>query len=269
MLQVSLLGPLEITVGGRPVPVTARRAMRFLAALALAGGRPVAIPGLVESVWADRPPATAEAQLQTVVWRLRAALAEAGLPAGTIARRSAGYLLPREAFRTDLARFRTDVETARAELGRGRTDEAAGILRSALDRWRGPALLGIGGGATLAAAVERMEEERQRAHEQCVRLDVLRGRHHAVSVELRELVALHPLRESLVCTLALALYRSGRQTDALGVLRRTRDRLRDRLGMDPGRELVRVEQAILRQSLAFSAAENRLELRQIERALEG
>ncbi|WP_243761721.1 AfsR/SARP family transcriptional regulator [Streptomyces sp. YIM 98790] len=269
MLQVSVLGPLEVTVGERPVPVTAQRAARFLAALALAGGKPVGVPRLVDCVWGDRPPATAEAQLQTVVWRLRARLAEAGLPAGTIVRRPAGYLLPEAAFSTDILRFRQDVHAARAELAGGRPDQAADLLRTALGRWRGPALLGIGGGAALAAAAERMEEERQRAHEQCARLDVLRGRHHAVSAELRELVGLYPLRESLSCTLALALYRSGRQGDALGVLRRTRDRLRDRLGMDPGRELAAVEQAILRQSIGFSAAENRLELRQIERALEG
>ncbi|MBM9619673.1 AfsR/SARP family transcriptional regulator [Streptomyces zhihengii] len=187
----------------------------------------------------------------------------------TIARRSGGYLLPEDEFTTDLAQFRREVRSARVELGRDRLDEAATLLRSALGRWRGPALLGIGGGPVLAASVERIEEERCRTLEQCARLDLLRGRHHAVNAELRELVGLYPLQESLACTLALALYRSGRQGDALGVLRRLRERLQDRLGLDPGREFMTVEQAILRQSISFSATENRLELRQIERALEG
>ncbi|WP_424849348.1 AfsR/SARP family transcriptional regulator [Streptomyces sp. SAI-129] len=250
------------------MPLTAQRAGRCLATLALACGRPVSVTRLVDSVWDARPPRTAEAQLQTVVWRLRASLAEAGSPTGLIARRPGGYLLPEGEFTTDLAQFRHEVESARAELGRDRLDEAATLLRTALGRWRGPALLGLGGGPALAAAVGRMEEERHRAHEQCARLDVLRGRHHAINAELRELVGLYPLQESLACTLALALYRSGRQGDALGVLRRSRQRLRDRLGLDPGREFLAVEQAILRQSIGFSAAENQLELRQIERALE-
>ncbi|MFD5648334.1 BTAD domain-containing putative transcriptional regulator [Streptomyces sp. NPDC127039] len=268
MLKVSVMGPLEVAVAGRPVSITARRAGRCLAALALACGRPVSVARLVDSLWDTRPPRTAEAQLQTVVWRLRASLAEAGSPTGIIARRPGGYLLPENEFTTDLAQFRHEVKSARSELGRDRLDEAAALLRTALDGWRGPALLGLGGGPALAAAVERIEEERHRAHEQCARLDVLRGRHHAISAELRELVGLYPLQESLACTLALALYRSGRQGDALGVLRQSRERLQDRLGMDPGREFLAVEQAILRQSIGFSATENQLELREIQRALE-
>lgn len=269
MLKVSVLGPLEVAVAGNQVSITAQRAGRCFATLALACGKPVSVARLVDSVWDGRPPQTAGAQLQTVVWRLRASLAKAGLPTGTIARRPGGYLLPDSEFTTDLAQFRREVASARFELGRDRLDEAATLLRLALGRWRGPALLGIGGGPALAAAVERIEEERCRAHEQCARLDVLRGRHHAINAELRELVGLYPLQESLACTLALALYRSGRQGDALGVLRQFRERLQDRLGLDPGREFLAVEQAILRQSINFSATENQLELRQIERALEG
>ncbi|WP_165956021.1 AfsR/SARP family transcriptional regulator [Streptomyces hainanensis] len=264
---------MEIVVRGRRVPPPGQRAARVLAALALAEGAPVGVERLVDCVWGERPPHTAAAQLHTVVWRLRGSFAAADLsatdlPAGILVRRSTGYLLAAGAFTTDVARFRQDVRTARVELVAGRLDPAAAALRAALARWSGPALLGLGDGP-LAAAARRLEEERELAHEQCVRLDVLRGRHHAANAELRELVELHPLRESLYRTLALALYRSGRQGDALGVLRQARERLRDQLGMDPGRDTVAVEQAILRQDLALSAPGNPLELRQIERALEG
>ncbi|MDT0342871.1 AfsR/SARP family transcriptional regulator [Streptomyces litchfieldiae] len=265
---MSVLGPLEVVVDGRPVPITARRAARLLAALVLAGGKPVGVGRLIECVWGDRSPPTAEAQLQTVVWRLRLVLAEVGVPGGTIRRTAGGYLLPEAAFTTDLGRFRAEVAAARAELGANRPDSAAAVLRSALARWRAPALLGIGGGA-LATTAERLEEERQGVLEQRLRLEVLCGRHRAVVAELREQVDQHPLRESLACTLAMALYRSGRVGDALGVIRRARARLRDDLGMDPGRELPAVERAILRQSTGFTAAECRAELRQIQRALEG
>ncbi|TDC21347.1 AfsR/SARP family transcriptional regulator [Streptomyces sp. 8K308] len=266
--EVCVLGPVEIAVGGRRAPLPGPRAARVLATLALAGGTPVGVPRLVDCVWGERPPRTAAAQLQTVVWRLRGAFADAGLPAGVLARRTTGYLLVEGAHTTDVAGFRQDVRLARVELARGQVDLAADTLRSALARWRGPALLGIEDGPLVAAA-QRLEEERQRAHEQRLGLDVARGRHHGANAELRELVELFPLRESLYRTLALALYRSGRQGDALGVLRQARERLRDQLGMDPGRDTVAVEQAILRQDVALSTSGGTSELRLIERALEG
>jgi DNA-binding SARP family transcriptional activator len=281
MLHVSLLGPVEIASAGRRIPLAGRRPIRLLVSLALADGAAVHTSRLIDRMWGDEPPRTAAGQLQTVVWRLRTSLSRAGTDPDVIDYRACGYALRSGTFTTDLAQFRRQVALAGDELAAGSAETAVAELRSALGLWRGSALLGIGEGPLSSSAVG-MEEEQLHTLEQCLRLEISLGRWHSAIAGLRELTSHHPFRESLHCLLALALYRAGRQDEALSTLRRLRAALARELAVAPGPEATALEQAILHQENRLfpprasplpgtpdaGADSDTLELRQIQRSLQ-
>ena len=244
-IEFRVLGPVDAFVDGRPVQL-APRPRAVLAVLLLHAGQVVSVPRLIDAVWGDDPPNTAANVLQGYVSALRKALGR-----DTVETREPGYVLRLERDALDLHRFeRLATDGARA-LGDDRPDAAAELLREALDLWRGGALGDIAVGDVLRPAAARLDELRLVALERLLEADLAGGREREVVAELEALVAEHPLRERPPALLMLALYRCGRQADALAVYRATRTRLVTELGLEPGAALQELEGAILRHDTAL------------------
>ncbi len=242
-LSFSLLGPLEVSAGNEAVHIGGARQRIVLAVLVLELGRVVPLERLIDAVWDDRPPATARTQIQIAISDLRRRLAGRS-KVEVIVTRSGGYALQAPDEAVDAARFRLLVAEGRDAARRRELPRAVATLRSALELWRGDAASGIDSRLVQAAAV-RLNEERLAVAEECIGLELQLGRHHAVIGELQELIAAHPLREKLHAHLMLALYRSGRQAEALAAYRAARQLLVAEHGIDPGGELRGLEAAIL------------------------
>ena len=239
-IEFRVLGPVDAFVDGRPAQL-APRPRAVLAVLLLHAGQVVSVPRLIDAVWGDDPPNTAANVLQGYVSALRKALGR-----DAVETREPGYVLRLEPDALDLHRFeRLATDGARA-LGDDRPDAAAELLREALDLWRGGALGDIAVGDVLRPAAARLDELRLVALERLLEADLACGRQREVVAELEALVAEHPLRERPPALLMLALYRCGRQADALAVYRATRTRLVNELGLEPGAPLQELEGAILR-----------------------
>jgi DNA-binding SARP family transcriptional activator len=236
-----VLGPLEvISDDGDPVDIGGRQPRIVLAALIAAGGRPVSADALIDTVWPGRAPATAAGTLQSYVSRLRRALDSVELVFD-----HAGYRLDLSAHTVDVRRFEELAATGHAELSAGRPVAARRALSEALALWRGPALVElVDQGASLAQAAT-LDEQRLAVLEARIDADLDLGRHTHVVGELQVLAAEHPLREGLHARLALALYRSGRQAEAVRAIADAGLRLRDELGLEPSRVLHDLEQGIL------------------------
>lgn len=246
--RVSILGPLEILGPDGPIVVTGRLQRALLVRLALAGGRAVARDRLIDDLWDGEPPASAVNTLQTYVSLLRRALGDT-MP---LARQGQGYHLQLEPADVDATRFETGLAEGRRLVA---TDPASAIERlgDALALWRGAALVDAADFAFALGDITRLEELRVVAIEERLGALLALGRHAEAVPELEAAVAGHPLRERLAALLALALYRSGRQADALRAIDRTRAKLADELGLDPTPELVRLEHAILTHDVALEA----------------
>ena len=232
VVEFRILGPLEV-VGddGRPVALPPAKPRALLVLLLLNRNRTVRTEALVDQLWDERPPATATKTVQVYVSQLRKALGD------RLETKPGGYELRVGHEELDADRFERLVREAEHT--------------RALDLWRGPALVDVRGEAFARSAAERLEESRLAALEDRIEGDLEAGRHAALVGELEQLVAEHPLRERLRGQLMLALYRSGRQAEALDVYRRTRALLADELGLEPSPELRELEQAILRQDRAL------------------
>ncbi|MFD9973256.1 BTAD domain-containing putative transcriptional regulator [Streptomyces sp. NPDC059017] len=241
-LHLNLLGPVEAHRGGAPVKLGGPKPRTVLAALLLARGRVVGDTRLTTLLWDDHPPATCSAQLHTYASRVRHLLG-GGVE---VERRRPGYLirLPEHGVRVDLLEFQERAARGTEALAAGDPATAAGELRRALAVWRGVAL---GGVCDPLADVERdrLEEERLVTLERRIDADLELGRHTALIPELIALIAADPLREGLRGQLMTALYRSGRQADALAAYRAARATLADELGLEPSAELRRLHQALL------------------------
>nr|WP_246324921.1 AfsR/SARP family transcriptional regulator [Petropleomorpha daqingensis] len=240
-MRVGVLGDLEVERDGVPVPLGGRKPRQLLALLVAARGRTVATERLIDQLWGDEPPPKVLTALHVYVAKLRRELEPRRGPRErpeVLITRPSGYALVLPERAVDADRFEQLV--------------AGAALDEALGLWRGPAYAGLTEAPALAAEAGRLEEVRLAAVEQlwAARLD--RGE-DAVG-ELTSLVAAHPTRERLWALLVVALYRSGRQTDALEALRRVRAHLADELGIDPGPELRRLEEEVLRQDDALLAA---------------
>jgi DNA-binding SARP family transcriptional activator len=233
-----LLGPFEA-----PAPVPGGKPKALLARLVLAAGRPVTAEALADSLWTDPPP-SAPKLVQAHVSALRKALG-----ATAIETRGAGYAL--RGSTSDLARFEELTELARGERDARRR---AAVLREALGLWRGEPLAEFRREPFAAQAAARLEELRLHALVRRVDAELELGLHEQLAGELRALVDEAPLREQLRARLMLALYRSGRQVDALEAYREGRRLLVDELGIEPGLELQELERAILRQDRTLEAA---------------
>jgi DNA-binding SARP family transcriptional activator len=237
-----ILGPVEVRAQGRPLPVAGGRQRALLALLLLRAGEPVSRDRLIAGLWGERPPAGAVKTVQAVVSRLRRAL---GGEASRLVTGAAGYRLRVEPDELDLARFERLCEDGRRALAAGRPGRAAARLRAALEEWRGPALADVAFEPFAPPEVARLEELRAAAVEDRVEADLALGRGVELVAELEVLVAREPLRERLHAQLMLALYRAGRQGEALDAYRDAVRTLDAELGLRPGPELDRLQQAIL------------------------
>lgn len=241
-LRLSLLGPVDAHRGGDPVKLGGPKPRTVLAALLLARGRVVSDTRLTALLWGDRPPATCPAQLHTYASRVRHLLG----PGVAVERRRPGYLirLPKQGVRIDLLEFQERAARGAEALAAGDPVTAAGELRRALAVWRGVALGGVCD-PLADAERDRLEEERLATLERRIDADLELGRHAALIPELIALIAADPLREGLRGQLMTALYRSGRQADALAAYRAARATLAAELGLEPSAELRRLQQALL------------------------
>ena len=214
----------------------------MLAVLLLRPNEVVSTSRLVDELWGDRPPATAVKTVQVYVSKLRKLLGE-----GLLETRPTGYRLRPPPGSIDLERFEAMLEDGRRLLGEGSAREAADVLRGALALWRGRPLADFQYELFARNEIGRLDELRLAALEQRLEADLALGRHAEVVGELQGLVRDHPHHESFRRLLMLALYRSGRQADALGAYQEARAALVDELGLDPSRSLQRLEKAILVQ----------------------
>ncbi len=254
-MEFRLLGNLEVVIDGAPVDVGGTQPRTVLAMLLVAGGRVVPAESIIDALWGHEPPGSAAGTLQSYVSRLRRALvpgAARGEAARVLVWDPPGYKLALEADALDAHRFESLADRGRSLLLAGDLDGARRLLDDALGLWRGPALLEFSHLDFAWGFAARLEERKLVVTEDRIEADLRLGRHTAVVGELGELVAANPLREQFRHHLALALYRSGRQAEALRILDDARRTLRDQLGIDPGRPLVDLESAILAQDPALS-----------------
>ncbi|MFE2554132.1 BTAD domain-containing putative transcriptional regulator [Streptomyces sp. NPDC059355] len=251
-MNIGLLGPLELTQDGVPRPLGGPRQQIVLAVLALHANQVAPQELLVDAIWGESPPETARTQVQSAVSALRKVCARTGRP-DAIETTAAGYRLHIAQEELDAHRFALLLARSRSYAAAGDRAGAARHLREALALWRGPALLGLDSdpvrrGATL------LDEQRLTALEELARLDLALGRHAEMTGELFALAAAEPLREGLHASLMLALYRSGRQAEALEVYRRLRSVFDAELGIEPGRALQDLEAAVLNRDPSLDAA---------------
>lgn len=243
MVALRLLGPLSLSVGDKELDLGGTRQRVVLATLALNANRMVPIEQLIDAVWDTSPPTTARAQIQICISGLRRVLSGVE-DIARIRTRAPGYLLEIPEANLDVTQFNSLVASARAHIEADRLSEAVATLRSALSLWRGPALAGMYS-ELLRGGAAQLEDVKVGAIMERIRLDLALGRHEEVVGELSALVKEHPLRERLYENLMLALYRSGRQAEALEVCRRARATLMDELGIELGQSVRRLESAIL------------------------
>ncbi|WP_191280902.1 nSTAND1 domain-containing NTPase [Nocardioides flavus (ex Wang et al. 2016)] len=247
-MRFSVLGPLAVHGPRGSVDVVGAKERNLLAHLVAAGGRVVTVDELAASLWADRPPRAPGKALQTYVLRLRNALEpdRRGVPT-IVVTEGAGYRLAVSEHEVDAGRFAHLAGVGRAALDADRPDEAAEVLREALDLWRGPAYAGFEETGFGRAERQRLDEIRVSAREDRWAAEVDLGRSAAAIPELEQLVSEHPWRERAWGVLVLALFRAGRQGEALGAVERARIRLAEDLGVDPGPELRDLHARVLAQ----------------------
>lgn len=248
-MGLRLLGPLELVVDRRLLEIGGPRQRVVLSMLALNANRVTPVDHLIDAVWGLSPPSTARGQIQICISGLRKLFGES-VQSGAIRTRPPGYLLEISPSELDSAEFASLVIAARAHAEAGRNAEAAATLRSALALWRGPALAGVDSDLVRRGAA-LLEDNRLAAVEERVRLDLALGRHEELSGELAALIDEFPLRERLYEFRMLALYRSGRQAEALEVNRRARSTLVEELGIEPGQKLQNLAGAILNRDPAL------------------
>jgi YVTN family beta-propeller protein len=237
-----ILGRLEILVEDRPVDLPSRRERALLGVLLLYAGQVVSTDRLIDSVWGESVPVSARHMVQEYISRLRADLGDGAV----IATRSPGYALEPEPDALDADRFSALVAAARASVAADELEAGLEAYDEALQLWRGEVLAGIPLEGEAHAAATRLEAQRRAAWLERVEVALALGRHNELVPELERAVASEPLDEQLLRKLMIALYRSGRQADALARYRDGRQRLVDELGIEPTAESRSLEQAILR-----------------------
>ena len=248
-MEFRLLGPLEVVADdGSAVPVRGQRARTLLALLLLEPNHAVSTDRLVDGIWGETPPATAAAALQVHVHALRKALGR-----DRVVTRDPGYLVRVEDGELDADRFTDLLRAGEAALAKGDAGAAARELQEALELWRGQALADVAYEPFAQREAERLGELRLAGEEKRLEAELELGRHASVVGDLERLVAEHPLRERLRAHLMVALYRSGRQADALAAYKDARTRLVEDLGIEPAPALRELEQQILRQDPGLEA----------------
>ena len=243
-LEFRILGPLEVIVGGQPVEIRPGKERALLTLLLMHANRVVAADELIAGLWPDPPPDSALTGLRVYIFRLRRALSASGLT-DLLTTRSGGYVLSLGAAKLDATVFEERVASGRARLDAGDPLAAAADLRQALELWRGPALSEVADADFARTEAARLDEARLCAIEDRIVTDLACGRHVALIAELDELVSRHPYRERFWAQRMLALYRAGRQAEALAAYQEVRRLLADELGLEPSSDLAQLEQQIL------------------------
>src|SRR6266436_5642771 len=228
VMEFLILGPLAVEDDGRTIPLAGAKQRALLALLLLGRGRPVSTDRLIEEIWNGKPPGTALKSVQVYVSQLRKALGD-----GRLVTRERGYELLVAPGEVDADRFDALVQAASAAA----PEQACARLREALALFRGEPLADLQLEPWAQTEIARRDRKRSAALEARIDADLALGRHRELVPELQALVAARPFREHLLAQLLLALYRSGRQADALDEYRRGADRLRNELGLEPGRGL--------------------------------
>jgi DNA-binding SARP family transcriptional activator len=250
-VQFRILGPLEVLDAGRPLRLGRPKQRAVLAILLLHANRVVSLDRLVEELWGEQPPPQAIGSLQAYVSHLRRLLEpgrSARAPAGVLLSQPPGYRLTVADGDLDAARFQELAADGHGLLEAGDHRRAAAVLAEGLALWRGPVLADFTDAPFAQAERARLEELRLAALEDRVTAELTLGRHALAVPELEQLVAAHPFRERLHGLRMLALYRSGRQAEALQAYQAAGRTLRDELGIDPSPWLRRLEADILNQS---------------------
>jgi DNA-binding SARP family transcriptional activator len=239
MPDFRILGPLEVVDETGPLLLGGLKQRAVLALLLLEAPKAVSTDRLIDALWAEQPPRTAATSLQNFISQLRKTLG-----ADVLVTKPPGYALAIRPNQVDLTRFRDLVVTARAVT---EAAQRAALMREALDLWRGAPLADFEFEAFAQPEIARLKEERLAAVEERIDADLEAGRHAEIVGEVEALVDRHPTRERLRAHLMLALYRSGRQAEALDVYQDARRALVDQLGIEPGRDLQQLHGEILRQ----------------------
>lgn len=256
-MEIKVLGPLEAYENGRSVVPTAAKPRQILALLALEAGQVIPVPTLVEELWRLEPPRSALTTLQTYILHVRRQIDAAlgsdvrGGAKEILATKHNGYQLNVEGG-VDVQKYERLTAAGSRASERGDYEAASRLLRSALEVWRGPALVDVQVGLRLGIEVIRLEESRLSVLELCIDADLRLGRHYPLLSELAKLNASYPMHENLAAQFMLALYRSGRQWQALDVYRNLRDVLVDELGVEPSPRLQQLQRAILRSDPALT-----------------
>jgi DNA-binding SARP family transcriptional activator len=246
-IEIGLLGPFEVTLDGRPATVSGSKRGGLLASLALRCGHAVSVAALIDDLWGADLPAMPRNAVHHHVARLRATLG----PSAIIGVGD-GYALA--CGTTDALVFENLLVEARAAVRAGDARTAADLAARSLALWRGPALQGLTDTHALSAAARRLDELRIDALEERFEAALALGEHREIVSELTRAIDEHPFRERLWRQLMLALYRSGRQADALETYRSARRVHVERLGLEPGPELRRLQEAILAHDAAIAGA---------------
>ncbi len=257
-IRFTVLGPLRATVDGAEVALGGAKQQMVLALLLLEANRVVSVDRLVEWVWGDAGGNRSPATLQVYMSNLRRSLVGAGAPEGLILTRRPGYVAQLEEGQLDLLEFEGERRRAEAALAAGRPGDAARSLRRALELWRGDPLAGLDPDASADAWVSRLGVALLTVRELLAEAELAIGRHRELLDELAGWLRAHPFSEELRAHLMLALYRSGRQADALTLYREGRELLVEELGIDPSRELRELEERILNQDPSLDVSSGRV-----------
>jgi YVTN family beta-propeller protein len=239
-MRFAVLGPLSVSLDGGAVSLGGRKQRTLLAVLLLHANEVVPRDELLDALWGDRPPPSAPNSLDTYVYRLRKQLGS-----DRLLREGGGYRLWVDQGELDVDQFEALVASARCAAGNGEHRDAGTHLTEALGLWRGPAWIDLLDNPAVVAEADRLEERRLDVLESRLEAELSSGGGAELVSELEQLVDKHPLRERLLAALMLALYRAGRQTEALEVFQSARRQLLDELGLELGPELRELQQRIL------------------------
>jgi DNA-binding SARP family transcriptional activator len=239
-MKFAVLGTVEVTAGGLPVELGGVRHRAILGYLVLHANTVVPTSQILHALWPGHPPATARKMVQNAVSALRRVLSKTVLRTET-----PGYQLTVDPGDVDLFEFRRLAREGREAIAEGEQDKGAALLRAGLELWRGHAFADLVENGMRWPEIAAVEDERLSALEDRLDAELACGRHREITSELEVLTATEPPRERLCQQFMVALYRSGRQADALRVYRRTRAALMNGLGLEPGRELQELQRRIL------------------------
>ncbi|MGB3440608.1 MAG: AfsR/SARP family transcriptional regulator [Actinophytocola sp.] len=253
-MRFSVLGSIEVTTDTAPLELGGVKQRAILGYLVLHANKVVPTSRLLQAMWDGVPPPTARKMIQNAVSGIRRVLngPHAEGPS-SLRTHPPGYQLHVDTDSVDLHRFRALARDGRAAIAGGEPERGGELLRSALSLWRGRALADLVEAGYRWSELTAVEDERLSTLEDRLDAELVCGRHREITPELEVLTATEPLRERLCHQFMLALYRSGRQADALRVYRRTREALVDSLGLEPGRDLQELQQRILDHDAAIQA----------------